>query len=74
MFVMRGSDERSGITTRILRPGTEEPKETDWLTMTPSERMDAVWELTLVCHAWTSGASDEPRLQRSVVRVQRGPR
>jgi len=41
---------------------------------TPEERINAVWELTLLCLAWQGDQTVEPRLQRSVSRVQRSGR
>ena len=40
-------------------------------SLSPAERMALVWQLTLQCMAWTGADADEPRLQRSVCRVQR---
>lgn len=63
------------ITSRVLRP--EDPRQDavdrDWMQLTPGERMEAVWTLTKTCYAWgrDDSADDEPRLQRSVSRVQR---
>ena len=66
-----GMDQRNA-TSRVIRPG-DLPFATDaWQDSTPESRMTAVWELTLQCLAWRG--ADEPRLQRSVVRIQRAPR
>lgn len=62
---------RKEVTLRVLRPGEPEPPDTDWLAMTMEERIDAVWELTRLCMQWNAGEEGEPRLQRSVVRIQR---
>lgn len=59
------------ITSKIIRPGEQEPEEDYWARATPAERMNAVWELTLLCLQWQAGHNDEPRLQRSISRVQR---
>ena len=59
------------ITSKIIRPGEQEPSEAYWARATPAERMNAVWELTLLCLQWRPGQSDEPRLQRSISRIQR---
>ena len=59
------------ITTRIRRPGDPGPEEDEWAGTTVEERIEAVWQLTLECLAWQGQEADEPRLQRSVVRVQR---
>jgi hypothetical protein len=59
------------ITSRVIRPGEQVPSEDYWALATPAERMNAVWELTLLCLQWRPGQNDEPRLQRSISRVQR---
>jgi hypothetical protein len=61
---------RRGVTLRVIRPGDEVPRDEGWLG-SAAERLNGVWTLTRICHAWTSKDSDEPRLQRSVVRVLR---
>ena len=71
---MPPAPRRAGITSRVIRPGDPVPEDPDWLDATPDERVEAVWQLTLLCLAWQRGQSSEPRLQRSVVRVQRGRR
>ena len=38
--------------------------------LTPGERLEAVWELTLEYLAWRGEDASEPRLQRSVCRVE----
>lgn len=43
----------------------------DWKGSTPEERIDAVWDLTLLCLAWKQDVVVEPRLQRSISRVER---
>lgn len=59
------------VTGRTYRGGQQPSDDTDWLGTTVEQRMDAVWELTRQCLAWGMNAVDEPRLQRSVTRVQR---
>jgi hypothetical protein len=71
---MKVSSDREGVTVRVIRPGDLPSKERDWETTTPEERINAVWELTLLCLAWQGEQADEPRLQRSVSRVQRSGR
>jgi hypothetical protein len=51
---------------RVDRSGSAPARPT-----TMSERIEAVWLLTLECMAWGSEAQDEPRLRRSELRVQR---
>jgi hypothetical protein len=62
------------IPTRLIRPGDPAAgaPDTEWLRRTPAERIEAVWTLTLACMAWGDASEpNEPRLQRSVGRVQR---
>lgn len=60
--------------TRVLRRGDPHPHEQEWEDATPEERINAVWELTRLCLAWQTDQEDEPRLQRSISRVQRPKR
>src|SRR4051812_16590615 len=59
------------VTSRVIRPGAAEPSETDWAQRSPSERVAGAWLLTRLCLAWNRDPNDEPRLQRSVSRIQR---
>jgi hypothetical protein len=62
---------RPGVTSRVIRPGAPEAPDDDWMNLTPEQRIDAVWTLTKACMAWNSEGDDEPRLQRSIVHIQR---
>lgn len=62
------------LTSRVIRPGAAPQDEPQPAPSTPGERMEAVWTLTLACLAWNGGIDGEPRLQRSVVRIQRPAR
>lgn len=68
---MEHSSFRKNITSRVIRPGAPLPEESEEEITTPEERINAVWELTLLCLAWQGDEADEPRLQRSVSRIQR---
>lgn len=68
---MDESSPRRVVTTRVLRRGDPQPTDRDWEGTTPEERIEAVWQLTLLCLAWGEDRAGEPRLQRSVSRVQR---
>ena len=59
------------VTSIVLRNRNDSPPEEDWRDSSVEERIDAVWTLTKLCLAWNSAEFDEPRLQRSVSRVQR---
>jgi hypothetical protein len=60
------------VRVRVSRPGEPAPEAPCWEGSTPESRISAVWELTLQCLAWRGAG--EPRLQRSVVRIQRARR
>ena len=60
------------VTLEVIHPGQALPRGSDWEGTTAEERIDAVWELTLLCLEWSGGG--EPRLQRSICRVKRAQR
>jgi hypothetical protein len=64
--------KQADISSRVIRAGDPPPGPPEWEDSTPESRMSAVWELTLQCLAWRGAG--EPRLQRSVVRIQRAAR
>jgi hypothetical protein len=68
--VSTGDSSNRLIVTKVFRGG-EKPVEDDWETISVGERIEAVWVLTRQCIEWTRSGTDEPRLQRSVSRVQR---
>ena len=71
---MEASNKRKYMTARVIRPGDPPSDDADWEAATPEERINAVWDLTLLCLAWQGDQISEPRLQRSVSRVQRSGR
>ena len=62
------------IRVKVFRDGQPEPPDTDWTMTTPEERIEAVWTLTELCMAWNEHSAREPRLQRTVTRLQRAQR
>ena len=62
------------VTARAVRGPDPGASTQDWASATPEERMNAVWELTRLCLLWNAQTPDAPRLQRSVVRIQRARR
>ena len=68
---MDSSKLRPNITTNLIRKGDPIPEDREWENVTAAERIEAVWYLTLLCLSWNGGNDNEPRLQRSVVRIQR---
>lgn len=71
---MTSSSRNRICTSRVIRPGATPQEEPQPAPSTPGERMEAVWTLTLACLAWKKEFDGEPRLQRSVVRIQRPAR
>jgi hypothetical protein len=66
---------RSNYPTRLRRlhdPDADRDDDAFVQSLTPGERMDMVWQLTLQAWAFKEGLVDEPRLRRDVVRVIRG--
>jgi len=66
--------QNTEIKVRVIRDGLPEPPDNDWLMASPEERIEAVWTLTKLCLAWNNPSEIEPRLQRTVTRLQRGKR
>ncbi|MEP7121887.1 MAG: hypothetical protein ABJE95_13285 [Byssovorax sp.] len=64
---------RGMATTRVIRLADDDGAldRNQWRGSTMAERIAAVWELTLEGLAWSQRDGDEPRLQRSVCRVER---
>jgi hypothetical protein len=71
---MSGRSAKRVVTVRAVRGKDPGASANDWASATPEQRMSAVWELTRLCLLWNSKVRDAPRLQRSVVRVQRASR
>jgi hypothetical protein len=70
---MDDRERRRQATTRVIRLGEDDGAldRAAWSGSTMEERIAAVWELTLECLAWSDPDASEPRLQRSVCRVER---
>jgi hypothetical protein len=71
---MLEDSQNTEIEVRVIRDGLPEPQDNDWLMVSPEERIEAVWMLTKLCLAWNNPSEIEPRLQRTVTRLQRGKR
>jgi hypothetical protein len=65
---------RDQMSIRVIRDQRSEPPDVDWSGTSPEERIEAVWTLTKLCLAWNEQPSREPRLQRTVTRLQRTQR
>lgn len=59
------------IKVRVIRDGSLEPPDNDWINASPEERVEAVWTLTEICFGWNKPSASVPRLQRTVTRVLR---
>ena len=59
------------VTVRVLRLEDHDP-DADLLHLTPEERIEMVWQLTVDAWAFMGEPLDESGLQRHVVRVVRG--
>lgn len=60
------------MTAKLVRQGEDE-REFDrqfWRQLTPEERVECLWDMVLEARA-LKGLDDEPRLQRSVLRIER---
>ena len=66
-------DKKRRITARLVRQGADE-HEFDaqfWREMSGEQRVEALWDMVLELHAIRGEEGDEPRLQRSVLRIER---
>lgn len=62
------------MSIRIIRDGQAERFDDEWKYSSPEQRIEAVWTLTKLCLAWNNHLTDEPRLQRTITRIQRSSR
>jgi hypothetical protein len=63
-----GVTQRRNLAVRIIRNQSQR-REASLIGATPTERLEAVWELTRTVLEFTG--CGEPRLQRSICRIQR---
>ena len=71
---MLPAERRRQGTSRITRLHEPESLEMDpFVNQTAQARMEALWDLTLEYLTWTQPNECEPRLQRSVCRIERRP-
>ncbi len=61
------------ITARLVRRGAAEGEfeREFWNRLTPEERVECLWDMVLEVRELKGLNGDEPRLQRSVLRVER---
>lgn len=70
----RAEDRRSRITIHKVRMGSEEEKRLDrafWAQITPNERLEETWRLSLELWQMKGWDQGESRLHRSVTRILR---
>jgi hypothetical protein len=70
---MTPRERRLRAVTRVVRLGEDDGAfdREFWGRVSPGERVEAVWGLALEYMAWRGEDAGEPRLQRSVCRVER---
>jgi hypothetical protein len=71
---MEARERRAAGTTRLIRLHEDDACLDHEIRTTPSERLEAVWGLVLEYLAWRDPDAGEPRLQRSVCRIERSRR
>jgi len=73
---MDDRQRRAHAVTRVIRMDADDGAldRAQWAGSSMEERIAAVWGLTLECLAWSDPDAGEPRLQRSVCRVERRER
>ena len=71
LCVVSEASKSKQVETRVIRRRQSEPERNEWIGFSPAERIEAVWMLTKLCLAWNNQAEHEPRLQRTLTRVQR---
>ena len=74
MEAMEGFPPKREITARLVRRGVDDEDEFDrefWAKFTGEERVAMLWDMVLEVRRIKGEDGDEPRLQRSVLRVER---
>ncbi len=72
MASMQERNERR-ITARLVRQGEQE-REFDaqfWRELGPEKRLELLWDMVLEAEVWKGSERGQPRLQRSVLRIER---
>jgi hypothetical protein len=64
--------ERLGGSSRLLRQPDDGAFDRQfWRQVPPARRIELVWDMVVEWLAWRGGTDGEPRLQRSVCRLER---
>jgi hypothetical protein len=68
------SRKERGIVARLSRQGDEEEvfDRAFWESVAATVKLEVLWDMVIEARIWRGEHGDEPRLQRSVLRVQRG--
>jgi hypothetical protein len=68
----RREERRLGVS-RVTRQGQDDGSfdRVFWRAIPPAQRLEMVWDMVLESLAWRGDDGGEPRLQRSVCRVER---
>jgi hypothetical protein len=74
MSAQRTDRQNISITVRSLHDRDDATDRAYWRGVSPEEKMSMVWEMVLEYQAWRYGDVHQPRLQRSVCRVERRQR
>ena len=66
-------DRPRKMSLRLVRRGEDERgfEREFWSRLTPEQRVECLWDMVLEARALKGLDGDEPRLQRSVLRVER---
>ena len=72
-MTMDRREERSRGMARIVGLHEDDGAfdRTFWQTVSPQERLELVWDMVIESRAWRGLDGSEPRLQRSVCRLER---
>ena len=62
-----------GIVAHLGRQGEDEASfdRAFWAGVAPEIKLEALWDMVIEARLWRGDHGDEPRLQRSISRVQR---
>jgi hypothetical protein len=71
-FLMDRRTQRLSGSSRVIRGADDGGFDREfWAAIHPARRLELVWDMALEWLAWRGGGDGEPRLQRSVCRVER---
>ena len=61
------------VSLRLSRQSQDERAFDDafWRELGPAARLEALWDMVLEAELWQGRSGDQPRLQRSLLRIER---